>query len=79
MLEYAHWNKAEQKMNLDEHKKKEKFLEDNQSLFTKNQLDWLIRQRANNKLNESGALMKVSNRWYIHTEKFTRWFSSHGA
>ena len=79
MFEYAHWNKAGQKMNLNEYKKKEKFLEDNQSLFTESQLDWLIRQRANNGLNDSGALMKISNRWYIHTDKFTQWFSSHGA
>ncbi len=66
-------------MQLNEYKKKEKFLEDNQSLFTESQLDWLIRQRTNNGLDDSGALMKISNRWYVHTDKFTQWFSSHSA
>ena len=66
-------------MQLNEYKKKEKFLEENQSLFTKRQFDWFIRQRANNGLDESGALMKISNRWYIHTDKFTQWFISHQA
>ena len=51
-------------MELNEYKKKEKFLEENQSLFTERQFDWFIRQRANNGLNDSGALMKISNRWY---------------
>jgi len=64
-------------MKLNEYKKKEQFLEDNQSLFTESQLDWLIRQRDRNGLNEAEALMKISNRWYIHVGKFTRWFSSH--
>ena len=79
MFEYAHWNKAEQHMQLNEYKKKEKFLEENQSLFTESQFDWFIRQRANNGLDDSGALMKISNRWYVHTDKFTEWFSSHRA
>ena len=66
-------------MQLNEYKKKEKFLEENQSLFTESQFDWFIRQLANNGLDDSGALMKISNRWYIHTDKFTQWFSSHSA
>ena len=61
-------------MILNEYKQKE-----HEFLFTERQFDWFIRQRANNGLNESGALMKISNRWYIHTDKFTQWFISHSA
>jgi hypothetical protein len=64
-------------MPLNEYKTKEQFIADYQSLFTERQFDWFIRQRANNGLDESGALMKISNRWYVHTDKFTQWFSSH--
>ena len=66
-------------MHLKDYQQKDQFLKEYESLFSKSQFDWFIRQRANNGLNDSGALMKISNRWYIHTEKFTRWFSSHGA
>ncbi|HIN76485.1 MAG TPA: hypothetical protein EYM96_09920 [Rhodospirillales bacterium] len=66
-------------MPLNEYKTKEQFIADYQSLFTERQFDWFIRQRANNGLDESGALMKISNRWYVHTDKFTQWFSSHTA
>jgi len=66
-------------MQLNEFMQKEQFIADHQSLFTKRQFDWLIRQRANNGLDDSGALMKISNRWYVHTDKFTQWFSSHSA
>jgi len=66
-------------MHLKDYQQKDQFLKEYESLFSKSQFDWFIRQRANNGLNDSGALMKISNRWYIHTEKFTRWFSSHSA
>jgi hypothetical protein len=66
-------------MQLNEYTVKEQFIEKHKSLFSKAQVEWLIRQRANNGLNDSGALMKISNRWYVHTDKFTQWFSSHSA
>jgi len=66
-------------MPLNEYKTKEQFIADYKSLFTERQFDWFIRQRANNGLDASGALMKISNRWYVHTDKFTQWFTSHSA
>ena len=66
-------------MILNEYKQKEHFQKEHEFPFTERQFDWFIRQRANNGLNESGALMKISNRWYIHTDKFTQWFISHSA
>ena len=66
-------------MHLKDYQQKDQFLKEYESLFSKNQFDWFIRQRANNGLNESEALMKISNRWYIHTDKFTQWFISHSA
>ena len=66
-------------MYIKDYKPKDQFQKEYQSLFSKSQIEWIIRQRENNGLNESGALMKISNRWYIHTDKFTQWFSSHNA
>ena len=66
-------------MHLKDYQQKDQFLKEYESLITESQLEWLIRQRANNGLNDSGALMKISNRWYVHTDKFTQWFSSHTA
>ena len=50
-------------MQLNEYTVKEQFIEKHKSLFSKAQVEWLIRQRTNNGLNNSGALMKISNRW----------------
>jgi hypothetical protein len=66
-------------MLLNEYKQKEHFQKEHEFLFSKNQIDWFIRQRITNGLNDSGALMKISNKWYIHTAKFTYWFSSHSS
>ncbi|MBT6439378.1 MAG: hypothetical protein HOK72_06695 [Flavobacteriales bacterium] len=66
-------------MYIKDYKPKDQFQKEYQSLFSKSQIEWIIRQRENNGLNESGALMKISNRWYIHTDKFTQWFISHQA
>jgi hypothetical protein len=66
-------------MYIKDYKPKDQFQKEYESLFSKSQIEWIIRQRENNGLNESGALMKISNRWYIHTDKFTQWFISHQA
>jgi len=66
-------------MPLNEYQPKEQFIANHHWLFTEHQFDWFIRQRANNGLDASGALMKISNRWYVHTDKFTQWFTSHSA
>ena len=66
-------------MYIKDYKPKDQFQKEYESLFSKSQIEWIIRQRENNGLNESGALMKISNRWYIHTDKFTQWFISHSA
>jgi len=66
-------------MLLNEYKQKEHFQKEHEFLFSKNQVDWFIRQRSTNGLNDSGALMKISNKWYIHTDKFTQWFSTHNS
>ena len=49
---------------------KNKFIEQNKNLFTKDQLDWWIRKRESNGLEESGAIVKKFNRWWINPQKF---------
>ena len=47
---------------------------ENQKLFTKTQLDWLVKFRDDNGLTETGAVIKVSRKLYIHKPKFFAWF-----
>lgn len=66
-------------MILKEFQRKAQFLKAHAELITQNQLDWLIRNSESNGLIQAKALVKVSNRWYIHVENFTNWFASHAA
>lgn len=43
-------------------------------LFTKPQLDWLIKTRHKNGLAETGAVLKISRKIYIHKTRFFEWF-----
>ena len=54
-------------------------VEDNPALFTKPQLDWLLKARHKNGLAESGAVLKVSGRLYINKTVFFNWFMNQKA
>ena len=43
-------------------------------LFTKSQLDWLLKNRRGNGLGDLGAIIKCSGRLYLDKKKFTTWF-----
>jgi len=50
--------------------------ENNPKLFTYKQLEWMLKHRMENGLSDSGAVVKVSNKLYIHLPKFLEWFLS---
>lgn len=50
--------------------------EENPELFTKPQINWLIRNRECNGLKDSGAVLKVGRKLYLSREKFMDWFYS---
>ncbi len=39
-------------------------------------VDWLHRNRHENGLAASGALVKVQGRWYVWPERFFAWFDA---
>lgn len=43
-------------------------------LFTKRQLDWLIKSRRKNGLEHAGAVIKVGRRLYLDKPLFFEWF-----
>ncbi len=57
----------------------EGFAEDHSDLVSTEGLKWIIRNRDQNGLSESGAVVKVRNRIYLHKERFARWFLSQAA
>ena len=51
----------------------DEFVEKNQNLFTEGQFKWLIRNRQENGLSESGALLMISGTFYIDEPKMAVW------
>jgi|GEM_PF-878342 hypothetical protein len=49
-------------------------VKENPDKFTDSQINWLIKTRSKNGLTESGAILKISNKLYIHKPKFFNWF-----
>jgi len=47
---------------------------ENQKLFTETQLNWQIKARHKNGLQESGAVLKVSGKIYLNKSKYFNWF-----
>jgi len=47
--------------------------------FTHGQLTWMIRNRNNNGLAKSGAVILSGRRFYINEPLFTEWFTSQKA
>lgn len=56
--------------------RKEQFLEENHNLFTEPQFNWWVRNRNQNGLAESGAVILASRKIYIHRRRFTKWFTA---
>ena len=54
-------------------------VEENPALFTKPQLDWLIKTRHKNGLFESGAVLKISRKLYLNKSIFIDWFMNQKA
>ena len=44
-------------------------------LFTKPQIDWLLKCRHKNGLAKTGAVLKVSGKLYINKPLFIEWFN----
>ena len=43
-------------------------------LFTKPQLSWLLKMRHKNGLEQLGAILKISRKFYIKKSIFINWF-----
>lgn len=53
-----------------------KFVAENSDVFPAQSTPaWLHRNRDENGLSKSGALVKVGGRWYVYPQKFWSWFS----
>lgn len=55
------------------------FVEQNSDILTDSQLGWLIKTRHKNGLAESGAILKISRKIYIHKPLFFAWFMNQKA
>lgn len=56
--------------------KKDQFANENSHLFSEPQIDWLIRNRDENGLTESGAVVLVSRKVYFHRRRFAKWLAA---
>ena len=52
----------------------ETLAEENSNLFTKSQVNWLVKTRHKNGLAETGAILKISRKIYINKSMFIDWF-----
>jgi len=52
----------------------DRLVKDNSELFTKSQINWLIKTRHKNGLSQTGAVLKISQKIYLHKTKFIDWF-----
>ena len=57
----------------------ESLAQEQPELFTKAQLDWLLKTRHKNGLSETGAVLKVSGKLYINKPTFINWFMNQKA
>ncbi len=63
-----------QDLSMDDVCTKQTLAKENKELFTDTQVGWMIKTRHKNGLQESGAILKISNRLYIIKPKFFDWF-----
>jgi len=52
---------------------------ENQKILTEQQVNWLLKTRNKNGLASAGAVLKISNKLYIHKTKFFEWFMTQKA
>ena len=62
--------------DLENLQRPKKFVQENPELTTDSGMAWLLRNRDTNGLSESGAILKVRNRIFIHKDRFAKWFLS---
>ena len=43
-------------------------------LFNDGQVNWMVKKRHENGLEEAGAVIKIGRRLYLHWPKFVGWF-----
>ena len=55
---------------------REQLFESRSNLFSRNQIEWLLRNRKTNGLQDEGAIYKVGRRIYIDESKFMSWLSA---
>lgn len=60
-------------LDLSEYDTVDELVERHPEKFTRNQLEWVLRNRDENGLSD--AVVKIGKRRYIHRPRFTRWFA----
>lgn len=60
----------------DDYASREELVRENRKLFTDARMKWWERNRKTNGLSKSGALKKISGRFYYHRPRFYNWFDS---
>ena len=54
-------------------------VQDNPNILTEPQMKWLLKNRSQNGLSESGAVLKVARKIYVIPSIFWEWFYSQKA
>lgn len=67
-------NDMQQQTTLDDVCTPEALAQENSNLFTKSQVNWLVKTRHKNGLAETGAILKISRKIYINKSMFIDWF-----
>lgn len=52
------------------------FVKENQGFITNSGMQWRLRHRDINELSESGSVMKILNRLFLHKERFAKFLLS---
>ncbi|MEC4746937.1 hypothetical protein U2W12_00425 [Methylomicrobium sp. Wu6] len=68
-----------QEVSLEDFQSLDNFQKKHADKFTKAQLNWLLRFRDRNGLAESGAVIMVARKFYLHESRFAAWFNSQKA
>lgn len=71
--------KENNQISLDDFEPQKVFAKQQQDKFTESQIAWLIRNRQSNGLQEAGAVVMVSRKFYINKPAFARWLLSQQA
>ncbi len=51
-----------------------KFHKEHPDLFTDKQINWIVKNRKDNGLDNAGVVLKISNKLYLKKQAFLDWF-----